>query len=53
MPIQIQNLSKINVSARSIVPFIATFKNIQFTPYGAANPAPIGIRVIGTNNYIV
>ena len=52
MPVQIQNLSRINFSAQSILSFRVSFQNIQFAPYGAGDPAPIGIRVIGVNNYI-
>jgi hypothetical protein len=37
----------------SILPFRVRFKNIGFLGYGPNNPAPIGIAIIGFNNYIL
>ena len=38
----------------SILPFYVKFTNIGIEGgYGPSNPAPIGIAVIGTNNYIL
>jgi hypothetical protein len=36
-----------------VIPFYVRFTNIGIAPYGPGNPAPIGIAVIGTNNYIL
>lgn len=37
-----------------ILPFYVKFKTIGIEgQYGPSNPAPIGIAVIGTNNYIL
>ena len=42
------------VTAESILPFFVNFTNIGIEGgYGPSNPAPIGIAVIGTNNYIL
>jgi len=42
------------VTAESILPFFVKFTNIGIEGgYGPSNPAPIGIAVIGTNNYIL
>jgi hypothetical protein len=37
----------------SILPFRVRFMNIGIEGYGPNNPAPIGIAVIGFNNYIL
>jgi hypothetical protein len=37
----------------SILPFRVKFMNIGIEGYGPNNPAPIGIAVIGFNNYIL
>lgn len=37
----------------SILPFRVCFMPIEFTSYGPGNPAPIGIAIIGLNNYIL
>lgn len=43
-----------NVTAESILPFYVRFTTIGIEGgYGPSNPAPIGIAVIGTNNYIL
>lgn len=35
------------------LPFRIKFVNVQVPGYGASNVAPIGIAVIGFNNYIL
>jgi hypothetical protein len=35
------------------LPFRVKFVNIGIQSYGANNPAPIGIAIIGLNNYIL
>ena len=37
----------------SILPFYVSFTNIGIPGYGPNNPPPIGIAVIGVNNYIL
>lgn len=37
----------------SVLPFRVRFTNIKVPGYGPLNPAPIGIAVIGYNNYIL
>jgi len=36
-----------------ILPFRISFTNIGIGSYGQGDPAPIGIAVIGVNNYIL
>lgn len=36
-----------------VLPFRVRFTNIGIEGYGPGNPAPIGIAVIGINNYIL
>jgi hypothetical protein len=36
-----------------VLPFRIRFTNIMVPGYSASNPAPIGIAVIGLNNYIL
>lgn len=39
---------------RSVLPFRVSFTTIdQGSGYGPSNPAPIGIAIIGLNNYIL
>jgi hypothetical protein len=35
------------------MPFRIKFQNIDIGAYSPANPAPIGVAVIGFNNYIL
>ena len=43
-----------SVSVSTILPFYVKFTTIGIEGgYGPSNPAPIGIAVIGTNNYIL
>ena len=44
--------SKRTVKVSQRLPFYVRFENIQ-VGYGPSNPAPIGIAVIGFNNYIL
>jgi len=37
----------------SILPFRVRLENINLATYNANNPAPIGIQIIGFNNYIL
>lgn len=36
-----------------VLPFRVRFTNVGIQGYGPGNPAPIGIAVIGLNNYIL
>lgn len=38
---------------KSVLPFRVKFSNIGIEGYNSRNPAPIGIAVIGVNNYIL
>lgn len=40
-------------SLSSVFPFRVKFINIGIEGYGPNNPAPIGIAIIGFNNYIL
>lgn len=41
------------VKVNQVVPFRVKFTNIGIESYSPSNPAPIGIAVIGINNYIL
>lgn len=41
------------VKAESILPFRVKFSNTDAETYGPGNAAPIGIAVIGKNNYVM
>lgn len=41
------------VKINEVLPFRIKFTNIMVPGYGPNNPAPIGIAVIGLNNYIL
>lgn len=41
------------VKAESILPFRVRFTSVDIPGYGRENPAPIGIAVIGINNYVL
>jgi hypothetical protein len=41
------------VKINEVLPFRIRFTNIMVPGYGPSNPAPIGIAVIGLNNYIL
>jgi hypothetical protein len=41
------------VKINEVLPFRIKFTNIMVPGYSASNPAPIGIAIIGLNNYIL
>ena len=41
------------VKINEVLPFRIKFTNVMVPGYSASNPAPIGIAVIGLNNYIL
>ena len=41
------------VKINNVLPFRVKFTNIGVPGYGPNNPAPIGIAIIGLNNYIL
>lgn len=45
--------SKVNATPESVLPFRIKITNIGVEGYGPGNPPPIGIAVIGINNYIL
>jgi hypothetical protein len=44
---------KPSVELNSLLPFRIRITNIGIEGYGPDNPAPIGIAIIGVNNYIL
>lgn len=44
---------KNNVKITEILPFRVKFVNIGIEAYGSGNAAPIGIAIIGLNNYVM
>ena len=42
-----------SVKINEVLPFRVKFTNIGINAYSASNPAPIGIAVVGLNNYII
>lgn len=42
-----------STKAESILPFRVSFSSITIEGYSASRPAPVGIAVIGVNNYIL
>lgn len=42
-----------STTTSSVLPFRVKFSNVGVEAYGPNNPAPIGIAVIGLNNYIL
>lgn len=42
-----------NVKINHTLPFRVKFINIGIQPYGTGNAAPIGIAIIGLNNYVM
>lgn len=45
--------SKRSVRVSQKLPFYIRFQNITITGYGPSNPAPVGIAVVGSSNYIL
>jgi hypothetical protein len=41
------------VQIAEVLPFRVRFQNINIGGYSASNPRPIGIAIIGFNNYIL
>lgn len=52
-PIASVNYKKFNAKVNQSLPFRVRLTNITISAYGPSNPAPIGIAVIGFNNYIL
>lgn len=52
-PIARPYYKKINVKVNQSLPFRVSLANVTISAYGPSNPAPIGIAVIGFNNYIL
>jgi hypothetical protein len=42
-----------NVSIREVLPFRIKFTNIMVPGYSSSNVPPIGIAIVGLNNYIL
>jgi hypothetical protein len=49
------NIGRTNrvVKVNEVLPFRVKFMNVGLTSYGPNNPAPIGIAIVGFNNYIL
>jgi hypothetical protein len=58
-PLPVNKLVSINdlrypkTTIADVLPFRISFTNIGIGSYGPGDPAPIGIAVIGVNNYIL
>jgi len=48
-----ETLSNILCGTATIMPFRVKYTTIDIGGYSPANPAPIGIAIIGFNNYIL
>lgn len=46
-------LGAIFAEVETVLPFRVRFTNIDIGGYSPSNPAPIGIAIIGFNNYIL
>jgi len=52
--INVKELQKSPTTIKEVLPFRVRFTNIGIRDdYGPLNPAPIGIAIIGLNNYIL
>jgi hypothetical protein len=51
--VKIRNVSEPNVKIENTLPFRVKFLNIGIGSYGPGNVPPIGIQVIGFNNFIL
>jgi hypothetical protein len=49
----ISDISEKYTFAASILPFRVQFKNVNYSGFGPNNVPPIGIAIIGVNNYIL
>ena len=52
-PIASVDYKKVNAKVNQSLPFRVRLSNITVSAYGPSNPAPVGIAVIGFNNYIL
>lgn len=52
-PLSSISYQQVNVKVAEVLPFRVKFTTIGIDAYGPGNPAPIGIAVIGINNYIL
>jgi hypothetical protein len=46
-------IGELFTEAVSVLPFRVSFTSLDYAGYSPDNPAPIGIAVIGFNNYIL
>ena len=44
---------KLNVKVNQSLPFRISIFNVGISAYGPSSPAPIGIAIVGFNNYIL
>lgn len=47
------DFDRLAVNAQSVLPFRVRFYNVGIIGYNANNPPPVGVAVIGLNNYIL
>lgn len=52
-PIATTEYTPMSLSALSVLPFRVSFETVGLRPYGPGNVPPIGIAVVGFNNYIL
>ena len=52
-PVSTISYPKVNPRVESVLPFRVKITNIMVEGYGPNNPPPIGIAIIGINNYIL
>ncbi len=52
-PLSSISYPQVNAKVTEVLPFRVKFTTIGIDGYGPGNPAPIGIAVIGINNYIL
>lgn len=52
-PIASVNYSPLRTKVNQSLPFRVRLSNITISAYGPSNPPPVGIAVIGFNNYIL
>ena len=49
----ISQVNYCNIQATQILPFRVQFTNTQIRGYDVSNPPPVGVAIIGINNYIL
>ena len=49
----VETITNILCDMATVMPFRVKFETIDISGYSPTNPAPIGIAVIGFNNYIL